>query len=245
MLKAIIIDDEAHGIKTLEWAIAEYWNTDIEIIQTTQNPIEGLKLVNSLKPDVLFLDIEMPHLSGIDLANMIQHNATNIVFTTAYDQYAIKAIKLSALDYLLKPIDHEELGRVIQKIKENATTNASLQIQNLYQAQKTKIADKIALKNTQGFSLVSFDEIVFIRGENNYSEFTLADNSKTLISKTLGSVEEMLDMKLFFRIHKGYIINLKHIKSYVKSDGGDVIMSDGTTITISRNRKDEFLELFE
>jgi two-component system, LytTR family, response regulator len=244
MLKVIIIDDEDHCIKTLEWSIAQYWSSEVEIIATTQNPIEGLKLVNSLKPDILFLDIEMPHLNGIDLAEMIQDSKTNIVFTTAYNQYAIKAIKLSALDYLLKPVDHEELGKVIEKIKLQQTVDIKGQIKNLQDAKKTKVLNKIALKDTNGFTLVAFNDIVFIRGENNYSEFKLVNGSKMLVSKTLSSVEDILDMEVFFRIHKSFIINLQYVASFKKADGGDLIMTDGTSIPISRNKKDEFLELF-
>jgi two-component system, LytTR family, response regulator len=244
MLKVIIIDDEEHCIKTLEWSIAQYWSAEIEIIATTQNPIEGLKLVNNLKPDILFLDIEMPHLSGIDLAEMIQHHTTNIVFTTAYDQYAIKAIRLSALDYLLKPVDHEELGKVIEKIKLQESINYKGQIKNLQDAKKTKLLNKIALKDTSGFTLVAFNDIVFIKGESNYSDFKLSNGNTILVSKTLSAIEEILDMEIFFRIHKSYIINLQYVASFKKADGGDLIMTDGTSIPISRNKKDEFLELF-
>ena len=244
MLKAIIIDDEEHCIKTLEWSIAQYFYGDIDIIATTQNPIEGLKLVNNLKPDILFLDIEMPHLSGIDLAEMIQHNMTNIIFTTAYDQYAIKAIRLSALDYLLKPVDHEELGKVIEKIKLQQSIDNREQIINLQEAKKTRILNKIALKDTNGFTLIAFNDIVFIRGENNYSDFKLSNGNTMLVSKTLSAIEEVLDMELFFRIHKSFIINLQYVASFKKADGGDLVMTDGTNIPISRNKKDKFLELF-
>jgi two-component system, LytTR family, response regulator len=244
MLKVIIIDDEEHCIKTLEWSIVQYWSEEVEIIATTQNPIEGLKLVNSLKPDILFLDIEMPHLSGIDLAEMIQHNTTSIVFTTAYDQYAIKAIRLSALDYLLKPVDHEELGKVIEKIKVWQHVDHKGQIKNLQEAKKTKVLNKIALKDTNGFTLIAFNDIVFIKGESNYSDFKLSNGNTILVSKTLSAIEEILDMEIFFRIHKSYIINLQYVASFKKADGGDLIMTDGISIPISRNKKDEFLELF-
>lgn len=244
MLKAILIDDEEHCIKTLEWSITQYFSNDIEVIASTQNPIEGLKLINNLKPDVVFLDIEMPHLNGIDLAEMIQHNETNIIFTTAYNQYAIRAIKLSALDYLLKPVDYEELGIVIDKIKLQQHADTRGQIKNLQEAKKTKILNKIAIKDPHGFTLVDFNDIVFIRGENNYSYFKLSNGTSMLVSKTLAAVEEILDMELFYRIHKSFIINLQYVASFKKADGGDLLMTDGTSIPISRSKRDGFMELF-
>jgi two-component system, LytTR family, response regulator len=244
MLKAIIIDDEEHCINTLQWNINQSYKEEIEIIAVTASAVEGLKLVNEHKPDILFLDIEMPHLNGIDLANMIQHNETSIVFTTAYDQYAIQAIKLNALDYLLKPVDEEELGKVIIKIKQQNSADYKNQIKNLQEAHKSKILNKIALNNMNGFTLVAFEDIIYIKGENTYSNFFLTKGSKILISKTLAAVQEMLDMNLFYRVHKSFIINLKHVSKYIKGDGGDVVMSDGTTIAVSRNKKDDFLTLF-
>jgi two-component system, LytTR family, response regulator len=245
MLKAIIIDDEEHCIETLLWNLNQNWKADVEVIATATNPIEGLKLVNAQKPDILFLDIEMPHLNGLDLAEMIQHQSTNVVFTTAYDQYAIKAIKLSALDYLLKPVDEEELGEVIEKLKEQNKTDFKSQINNLREAQKTKVPNKIALSNMNGFTLVAFEDIVFVKGENSYSDFKLINGRKVLVSKTMSIIEEILDPTIFFRVHKSYIVNLHHVASYIKNDGGDLIMDDGTKISVARNRKDAFLAFFD
>jgi two-component system, LytTR family, response regulator len=244
MLRAIIIDDEEHCIKTLEWTLQKYWAKGIEVIATSTVSIQGLKLVNELKPDIVFLDIEMPHLNGIDLATMIQHNESNIVFTTAYDQYAIKAIKLNALDYLLKPIDDDELCKVIEKIENCVELKNPQKFQELQEAHQSKVLDKIALNNMNGFSIVSFKDILYIQGENTYSDFKLINGSKILISKTLSSVEEMIDMNIFFRAHKSYIINLSHVSKYIKGDGGEVVMADGTSIAISRRRKDDFLKMF-
>ncbi len=244
MIKAIIIDDESHCIETLRWTLQEYCAGDIQLIGSSEDPQQGIEIITRLQPDLVFLDIEMPALSGIDLLKQLKEINFHVIFTTAYDQYAIKAIKLNALDYLLKPIDKDELRAAIEKIKNRPSLADKQQIEQLQEVHKTKVLNKIALSTMQGLIFVTLDDVIRIEAEGSYCNFILKDKKKILLSKTLADVEEIIQSPEFFRAHKSYIINLKYVEKYIRGDGGEIVMSDGVTIALSRSKKAEFLELF-
>jgi two-component system, LytTR family, response regulator len=243
-MRAIIIDDEEHCITTLRWTLDQYCK-DVNVIGTANNGQQGIELINAHKPDLIFLDIEMPMLNGIEMLQQIEVIDFEVIFTTAYDHYAVRAIKLNALDYLLKPIDKDELIEALEKIKTKQIKLSKLQVNALQEVHKTKVPNKIALSTSLGLQFVNLDNLVRIEGEGNYCNFILNDKKKILLSKKLKDAEDILkDNPNFFRAHKSHIINLKFVDKYTRGEGGEIVMEDGTIIALSRNKKDEFLELF-
>jgi two-component system, LytTR family, response regulator len=243
-MKAVIIDDEQHCITTLQWALKEYCK-DVKIIATAHTGTEGIFIINTYRPDLVFLDVEMPAMNGIDMLLHFEEIKFDVIFTTAYDQYAVKAIKLNALDYLLKPIDKDELILSIEKVKNKQTEISRRQLDALHEVHKTKLVNKIALSTLAGLQFINLDDLVRVEGEGNYCNFILSNKKKILLSKKLGDAEDILkENDNFFRAHKSHIINLKFVEKYIRGEGGEIIMEDGTSIALSRNKKDEFLKLF-
>jgi two-component system, LytTR family, response regulator len=243
-MKAVIIDDEQHGITTLKWNLREYCS-DVTVAASAQNGSEGIFIINHHKPDLVFLDVEMPIMNGIDMLLHFDEINFSVIFTTAYDQYALKAIKLNALDYLLKPVDKDELVAAVEKVRNKQNQISRLQIDGMQEVHKTKVAGKIALSTSAGLQFVSLDNLVRVEGDGNYCIFILRDKRKITLSKKLGDAEDILkENENFFRAHKSHIINLKFVDKYIRGEGGEIIMEDGASIALSRNKKDEFLELF-
>jgi two-component system, LytTR family, response regulator len=244
MIKTIIIDDEQHCITTLQWTLQEYCK-DVKVTATAHNGTDAILLINVHQPDLIFLDVEMPIMNGIDMLLHFDDIKFNVVFTTAYDQYAVKAIKLNALDYLLKPIDKDDLIAAVNKVKNKQLQISRQQVEGLNEVHRTKVANKIALSTLAGLQFINLDDLVRVEGEGNYCNFILKGKKKILLSKKLGDAEDILKGNdHFFRAHKSHIINLKFVEKYVRGEGGEIIMEDGTSISLSRNKKDEFLELF-
>jgi len=242
--KAVLIDDEQHCIDTLLWQLEQYCSSDIEVIATFCKPFDALDQIKYLKPDIVFTDIQMPEMNGLELASNIEYMVKHIIFTTAYDQYAIKAIKMNALDYLMKPVDKDELKVSIEKIhyiqtkKDQFLTNAADDLR------KSRFVNKIALRNSDGMTFISLNDIIFVEADSAYSIFHMKNQKKIVISKTLSHVEELLDDPSFFRVHKSYIINLNCVENYIRGDGGEIVMSNGVSIAVSRSKKEEFLSIF-
>jgi two-component system, LytTR family, response regulator len=245
MLNAVIIDDEEHCIKTLTWTLREYCKDDINILGQYSNPEEGLAAIIEEKPDIVFLDVEMPGMSGIELLERCRNFSFEVVFTTAYNKYAIKAIKLNALDYLLKPIDKDELLESVKKLKTKMTSVVHNPLTQSSELHKIRRPDKIALSTMAGLQFVNLDDVIRVEGESNYCNFFIRDKKKILLSKKLGDAELLLkENENFFRAHKSHIINLAYVDRYIRGEGGEIVMNDGTSIALSRNKKDEFLRLF-
>ena len=243
-MKAIIIDDEQHCITTLSWTLNEYCK-DVQVVAAVNSAEEGIQVIMKHKPDVVFLDVEMPAMNGIQMLQRFDEISFDVIFTTAYDQYAIKAIKLNALDYLLKPVDKDELMLAVDKVRARKTHISRRQVDGMQELHKTRIPNKIALSTLTGLHFINLDELIRVEGEGNYSNFMLKGNRKILLSKKLGDAEEMLKGNdQFFRVHKSHIINLRFVERYIRGEGGEIIMEDGTSISLSKNKKDEFLELF-
>jgi two-component system, LytTR family, response regulator len=239
-IKAAIIDDEMHCIKTLSYLLQKQ-HPDIALVFATTDSAGAKELVEIHKPDILFLDIEMPVLNGLQFPEL----SFKVVFTTAYDQYAIRAIRLNALDYLLKPIDKKELKEAIEKFRHDRDHTHMEQINQLHLFKEKKIAGTLALSTLQGLLFVRTGEIMYLEADDCYTHVSMKDGKKYLVSKTLGNFDEILsEEKIFFRAHKSFLINLAYIKQYVRGDGGDIIMQDDRCIALSRNKKEEFLQMF-
>jgi len=246
-IKALIIDDELPSRNFLHKMLQQYF-PQIIVAGEASNVEEGLLGIKEYKPDIVFLDIQMKGETGFDLLNKLPKIDFSIIFTTAYDQYAIKAFRFNAIDYLLKPIITDELIEAVNKVKQRISLpkNASKeQIEQLYQDIKSpdKIPDKIAVASSEGFIVIPLNEIVYCHASSNYTEFYLTDKKCILSSYTLKQYDEILSSQSFFRAHRSYLINLAHVKMYRKGEGGEIVMSNGHELELSRTHKDEFLHL--
>ena len=242
MKTAIIIDDELKGRIALSQKLSDYCS-DVRLAGEAENGEDGIKLIEKLKPDIVFLDIEMPRMNGFEMLLRLPQKNFDLIFTTAYDQYAIKAIKYAAFDYLLKPIDIEELKMAISRSNnlQNGNTEKKLEVldQNLHG--KTNL-NKIAISSNDGLLFFNIADIVRLEASHNYTFIFFTNHPKLLASRTLKDFEELLSAEIFFRTHHSHLINLNYIKRYIKGDGGQIVMQDGTYIDVSRRKKEEFLK---
>jgi len=242
-MNCIIIDDEKHCIKTLI-NLLETGFQEVNVLATCYESTKAYDLILKYKPDFIFLDIEMPLLNGFDLLSKFGEINFEVIFTTAYDSYAIKAIKFSALDYLLKPIDKEDLAAAIEKIKNKRSLISSAQVQMATAVHNKQFPDTIALPTADGLTFASVNDIVYCTADGGYTRMYMLDKSEILLSKTLGDVDELLREYKFFRIHHSSLIGLKHVKKYIRGEGGEVIMSNGQSLPVARTRKTDFLNAF-
>jgi len=243
MIKAIIIDDEMHCRKTLGILLREYC-PDVEVIDQCSNGIAGTEAIKRLKPELVFLDIEMPNMNGFELLEQFPEIHFAVIFTTGYDQYAIKAFRFSALDYLLKPINHEELIKAVQKVRHEAIHPLPQQLEILLEKLRHQPSGihKIALPTMEGLQLIPVDSIISCVSDSNYSVLLLKDKQKLTISRTLKETEEILEEHSFLRVHNSSIVNLNEINKYIKGEGGYLVMSDGSTVDVSRTKKEILLK---
>jgi two-component system LytT family response regulator len=243
MIKAMIVDDEKNSCEALQ-LLLERSCPEVQIVAVAYSGADALNKIQSLHPQLVFLDIEMPNMNGFQLLEQLQKIDFELIFTTSYDQYAIKAFKFSAIDYLLKPVDREELGRAVEKVSKKLTNNINQQLDILLQKinQPSVPVRKIALPTMQGLELVSIDSIISCSANNNYTEFFLAGKKRILVSRTLKEMEELLDDHSFLRVHHSHIVNLNAITRYVKGEGGYLIMNDGSNVDVSRSRKELLIQ---
>ena len=243
MIRAIIVDDEKNSCEAIQILVNEYC-PQVELVGIYTSAIEALLQIKNDRPDLLFLDIEMPHMNGFELLEKINAIEFDIIFTTSYNQYAIKAFKFSAIDYLLKPIDRQELITAVERVKKKHNPLVNQQLEMLLHKIKNpaSLVDKIALPTMQGLELILINNITFCSANNNYTEFTLTDKKKLLVSRTLKEVEELLSDYAFVRVHNSHIVNLNAINRYVRGEGGYLIMSDGSTIDVSRSKKENLMK---
>ncbi len=248
MISAVLIDDDdnlRNGMKTLLTRYAP----DINIIGEADSVTSGTELLLKQQPQVVFLDIHLGDGSGFDLLEEVNKKGklnSQIVFITAHEQYAIKAFRFSALDFLLKPVDPEELEKVIGKIKNVVDKNDSVaHIDLLLENIRKKVDNfkRIALSNSDGIHLFEVSDIIRCESEDNYTKFYIKNNKPVLISKTLKEYEELLTEHGFERIHQSHLINLSYLKSYIKKDGGYVVMADNSNLPISQRKKERLQEL--
>ena len=241
MKTAIIIDDEFKGRIALSQKLHDYCS-DVRLIGEAESGEDGIKLIEKLKPDIVFLDIEMPRMDGFDMLHRLPQKNFDLIFTTAYDQYAIKAIKFAAFDYLLKPIDIEELKMAVSKSNSpNRNTEKKLEVldQNLFG--KASLI-RIAIPALEGLLFFSVSDIIHLEANRNYTTIYFNNTPKLVASKTLKEFEDMLPTDIFFRTHHSHLINLNYIKRYIKGDGGQIEMHDGAYVDVSRRKKEDFLK---
>jgi two-component system LytT family response regulator len=241
-MKAVIIDDERFAISLLSKMIVDNF-PEISELKTTNHPLEGIDLINTFKPEILFIDIEMPHMNGFELLSQLENaESINVIFTTAYNQYAIKAIRFSALDYLLKPIQLSELKEAIARhiLQKNERVNRLDRYHNLlYNLRgENQNRKRIAIHSSDGNSFVEISEIIYLQGDNNYT-YIFTQKRKYALAKTLKEFEEILSEDGFFRSHKSIIVNLNEIKSI---DADQIVLKNNLRVAVSRRRKQE-LEL--
>lgn len=244
-MKALIIDDEPDAVEALHLTLMETC-PEVVVAGKYTDPGKGLAAIRALRPDLVFLDIEMPVMNGFQLLEELGDLPFALIFATAYDRFAVKAFRYSAVDYLLKPVNPDELRKAVDKAAEKQQIDrAQLDLlrRQLY-APDSKRFDKIALPYAHGYTFVELADVMYCESDSSYTKFYLASGEMYLITKTLGDVEEMLSGGDFFRIHKQFLVNMNNIRSYVRGDGGYVIMPNKVNIPVSRIKKDEFTELF-
>jgi len=245
-MRAIIIDDEKNNRENLSSLLTQYC-PEVELCGEAASVDEAFILVRQLKPDLVFLDIKMPEKDGFELLETLDEVTFEVIIVTAYNQYALKALKFSAIDYLLKPIDIIELSKAVDKaaskISEKKESN---ELRNFIRNMKSEpVSRKIALPNHEQVDFVSVSEIIRCEGDNNYTHVYLHNGTKKLVSKTLKEFDELLQEYYFIRIHRSHLVNPDFITSYYKNDGGIIHLSDGARIPVSRSRKKEVLEMLK
>ncbi len=244
MIKAIIVDDELGARESLSKMIEKNCKS-IGILAKADSMTSAYEAITKHQPDLVFLDIEMPNGNAFDLLEKFDKINFDIIFTTAYDHYAIKGIKYSAIDYILKPIDPEELIQAVHRFEEKAGQKNMLDqkfkmlLSNIKPENKLK---KVGLPDGDGLIFINLADIIRCDSDGNYTFFILTSGKKIIASRTLGEYEQMFADDNFFRVHRSHLINLQHVKKYIKGEGGYVVMSDNSQVEVSRRNKLEFLE---
>ncbi len=244
MLKTIIVDDEKLAIESLTWEIENFCN-NIDVIATYSNPLEAIDGINELKPDLVFLDIEMPELDGFQLLQNLTNRNFDLIITTAYNQYAIQAFRANAIDYLLKPIDPDELIEAVNKAKSRVGTekmnyNLDMILNKIIKEKKAHVK-KIPLSQTNKVMLVEPDEIIYCKSEGSYTQVFLENNQKVLVSRSIKMIESHCPDDIFIRVHKSYIVNIDKIVEYIRQGGGELVMSNKAIVPVSRTYKKDIL----
>ncbi len=240
-MRAVIIDDEQRARNYLKGIITDQFQ-NIDIVGEAEGVSSGFDLILKTDPDLLFLDVQMQDGTGFDILKKINRSKYNVIFVSAYDRFAITAIKFSAVDYLLKPVEVDDLAEALAKIENAGKRNDVQQKLDLLLNNINRI-EKIALPSLNGIEFVKLIDIVRCESDNNYTTFYLRNKEKIVVSRTLKEYEDMLESKGFFRTHKSHIINLSYLKKYIKGEGGTVIMEDGSEVAVSRRRKEDFMEV--
>jgi two-component system LytT family response regulator len=244
MIKAIIVDDELGARESLSKMLEKNCK-QIEIVGKADSMKTAYDLITTLNPDMVFLDIEMPKGNAFDLLEKFKQINFHIIFTTAYDHYAIKAIKFSAVDYLLKPIDPEELVMAVSKLENKLGQKTELNQQfktllsNVRSESKLK---KVGIPDGDGLVFIDLADIIRCESDGNYTYFILTSGKKIIASRTLGEYEQLFADENFCRVHRSHLVNLVHVKKYIKGEGGYVVLSDNSQVEVSRRNKNDFLE---
>ena len=243
-IRTIIIDDEEGGRKSLSLIIEKYF-PEIELIDICSSAEKGLASIQSNDPDLVFLDIQMPHMSGFDLLKKLAPVSFAVIFVSAHDQYAIKAIRFSALDYLLKPVDLDDIRGAVERVKEKIESYSvsSFQYESVIAnvQENSGYIERIAVPTLEGVDLYYTKDIICCKAEGSYTVLVFTGKKSKVISRNLKDFENMLSETGFCRVHHSCLINMSHVQKYVKGDGGYVVMSEDHVVDISRRRKDDFL----
>ena len=241
-LKTIIIDDEPDAVNFIQTIIREYCPA-LEVIGKAHDATDGVTVILEKKPDLVLLDVEMPHGSGFDLLAQFPEKTFDVIFITAFNHYAIKAIKFSAVDYILKPININEFILAIEKVAEKRSSSdiPNRNFETLLENLNSAAPAKLAIPTSDGMEYLNTKEIIRIEADRSYSWFHLTGKRKILVSKNLKEYQDLLNDRSFFRSHNSHLINLEHVKKYIRADGGAIEMADGSQVPISRTRRDLFL----
>jgi two-component system LytT family response regulator len=242
MLKAIIIDDEINGVELLQHLVKDNC-PNISVIAAETSPQRGKELIEKHNPDLVFLDIEMPEMSGFELLEKLKHLSFQVIFTTAYDNYALKAFKYNTVDYLLKPIIVSELIAAVNKLEEKSkNSSGNISINHLLETlRSTQNQGRLAISSQNEILYVETEKIMRLESDSNYTNVILTDGKKITSSKTLKDYETSLSPNNFFRVHKTFIVNLDHVEKYVKSEGGYIVMKDNVQIPVSREKRQDLV----
>lgn len=249
ILRAIIIDDEQKGIDALKILISRYIQ-EFKVIAESTYASEGIEMIQNFKPDVVFLDINMPEMNGFELLEKLSWKDFNLVFTTAHQEYALKALKNNAIDYLLKPIDHEDLSRAVQliqdKIKSHENNDNRFNYNNLLSVIRENVKNKIVINSKSGIESIDTNEIIYLESMSNYTRIYLSDSREILTSKTMKSFENTLckDGLAFMRIHHSYIINLHKVVRYIKTSEC-VVMNNDQKLPLAKSKRESFFNWLE
>lgn len=244
-MTAILVDDNKESLKILELLITKT-TPEIIVAAVSTNPADAIQKIKDLKPQLLFLDIEMPGMTGFELLTQIPEQQFDVIFTTSHDKFALKAFRAGALDYLVKPVQVDELRQALDKAIKKRVNNPALQLEMLmsyFKPEKPKVR-RVALTASDHLVFVDTNDIIYCESDSNYTTFFLKTSEKIVVSKTLKDVEEILEGDDFFRIHASYLVNMKHVAKFTRGDAGHVVMSNNQQLTISRKKKDEFFEMF-
>lgn len=246
MITAVIVDDEVHSSNALKTKLGRHF-PELEVVAVCRNGKEGVIAIENLRPQVLFLDIEMPHMNGFAMLQQLRYKGFHLIFTTAYDHYAIKAIRYSALDYLVKPVDISELRTAIDRIKEKGQPmpgkKLELLMDNLQQKKETR--QRIAVPAGNGLEFLKLENIIYLEASINYTQLFVTGEKTFMVSRTLKDFEDILPQERFIRIHNSYIVNKAFVEKYIRGDGGQAVLSNGAVLDISKRRKAEFLKAIE
>ncbi|MEZ4989538.1 MAG: LytTR family DNA-binding domain-containing protein [Saprospiraceae bacterium] len=246
MIQAVIIDDEQHSIDTLIWKLENYCQ-NVEVLKAFTNPVEGVQFLKENTVDLLFLDIEMPMMNGFDVLEELGADIDfSVIFVTAYDTFGIKAVKFSALDYILKPVHNKELVAAVEKYQSINKEESKDKIDNLLsnlEAERQRKPVKIALASRESIEFVAPEDIILCEADSNYSKVYLSNGKMRLISKTLRDFEEILQPQGFFRPHNSFVINLEHVQEFQRNDGGYLVMKNKMKVPVSKQKRGEVLGL--
>jgi len=244
-MTAIIVDDDPAAIKILEVAIRES-APQVQIVGMCTNPHDAVAKIKALNPELVFLDVNMPGLTGFELLQQTGQTGFDVIVMSNTESHALQALRTGAIDYLLKPVQAEELKQAVAKVDHRKNGAAAQQLEmlmNHFKPQKPRIR-RIALTASDHLIFVDTNDIIYCESDSNYTTFFLTSGEKVVISKTLKDVEELLEPDDFFRIHASYLINMKHVSKFTRGDAGNVVMSNAQQISVSRKKKDEFFERF-
>ena len=243
-LKAIIVDDEKSSLQNLQHKLTAYC-PDIKVVASSEKPEEAIILIRQHKPDVIFLDIEMPRMSGLRMLEELKDYTGEIIFTTAYTHYAVEAIRISAFDYLVKPVSIDELQNAVARLLKfkQGETRERLEILRQSLSNNKSQKDKIAVPTSEGLEFIEINNIVHIASDSNYSKIYLVGGKHMLVTKLLKDFEDLLLPYRFYRVHNSHLINMNYIQKYIRGEGGQVVLQNGDTVDVSRRKKEEFLRL--
>jgi len=244
-LKAILIDDEESGLNSLKQKILQHCPS-VEIIALCNKPADGLAAINDLLPDLVFLDIEMPLMNGFTLLQQVSFKNFELIFVTAYDYYAINAIRVSAIDYLVKPVEIDLLVSAVKKAHEKKENEPNKRLELFLEnaTNQQKKLHKIAIPTFNGIQFIKIEDIIYLEASGNYTKFYLTHSRQYMVSRTLKEFEDMLPNNLFVRIHNSHVINLDFAEKYIRGEGGQVVLTENIVLEVSKRKKNELMKIF-